>query len=320
MARKTKAPINIPPQEDVLAKDSQGRIISGRVYGRAGALVVVLGGISASRFAGASGESQPGWWPALVRPGGAIDPCAFRVLGMDYAPEDAQDGRTTITTADQAARLRTLLDHLGVRRAAAIIGASYGGMVGLAFASLYPKRLERLCVISASHRPYPPGVAWRGIQRRIVRLGRDSGRPDEGMKLARELAMTTYRTPQELNGRFSARQTGQSPLRFDVCDYLHHCGEKFARAMSPGRFLALSESIDRHQVEPETIQAPTRLVAVDSDQLAPPQEMQALRARLGGPAQLHIIRSRFGHDAFLKEARKLSPLLSTWLEEPCHVR
>jgi len=45
-------------------------------------------------------------------------------------------------------------------------------------------------------------VAWRGIQRRAVRLGIEAGRPKEGMKIARELAMTTYRTAEEFADRF----------------------------------------------------------------------------------------------------------------------
>jgi len=53
--------------------------------------------------------------------------------------------------------------------------------------------------IGAAHKPYPIGVGWRGIQRRVVRLGLDAGTPEAGLKLARELAMTTYRTPEEFS-------------------------------------------------------------------------------------------------------------------------
>ena len=320
MARQGRTRTLSPP-EDIQARGQSGQRITGRLYGPAGApLVVVLGGISASRFVAAGAGERQGWWPELVCQGGAIDLQRFRVLGMEHAPEDGAGAQAAVTTEDQASRLRILLDQLGVARAAAVIGSSYGGMVGLAFARLYPKRLERLCVISASHRPYPPGVAWRGIQRRIVRLGLASGQAEDGLRLARELAMTTYRTPQEFAARFSARQSGHAPLRFDVCDYLHHCGERFARTMTAARFLALSESIDRHRIEPEGIRTPALLIAVDSDQLAPPEEMQALQARLGGPALLRTISSPYGHDAFLKETQKLSPLLSRFCQEPCHVR
>jgi len=206
--------------------------------------------------------------------------------------------------------LKALLDDNAITKVAAIIGSSYGGMCALAFARDYPDSLDQLCVIGAAHRPYPIGVGWRGIQRRIVRLGLEANKPKDGLKLARELAMTTYRTPVEFADRFTLEETRTRPSQFDICDYLGSRGDVFAENMDAKRFLALSESIDLHRVEPETISTPTLLMTAISDQLAPLPDMRELRDRLSGPSELYTFTSLYGHDAFLKEYDAMDPRLA----------
>lgn len=287
-------------------------IIKGRSYGPDNApVIVVLGGISATRFVADGGRHGRGWWSTLVREGGAIDISKVRVIGYDFAPAVESDNRPScITTFDQAKRLKALLDHENIPKVAAIIGSSYGGMTALAFAQTYPESVGHLCIIGAGHKPYPIGVGWRGIQRRIVRLGLEAGRPKEGLKLARELAMTTYRTPEEFSDRFNLNETATDPSSFDICDYLGSRGDAFAELMDAERFLALSESIDLHRVEPEKISTPALLMSAISDQLAPLSDMRELRDRLAGHSELFTFTSLFGHDAFLKEYDMMAPRLA----------
>lgn len=289
----------------------EGDRITGRSYGPDnGPVIVVMGGISASRFVADGGKDGRGWWSTLVRDGGPIDTKTFRVIGYDFAPAVESENRPDcITTFDQAARLKKLLDHMKIGKVAAIIGSSYGGMTALAFAQSFPEAVDNLCVIGAGHKPYPIGVGWRGIQRRIVRLGIKAGHPKEGLKLARELAMTTYRTPEEFSDRFDLMETSTSPSQFDICNYLGSRGDAFAELMDAERFLALSESIDLHRVDPEAITTPALLMSAISDQLAPLPAMRELRDRLSGPSELFTFTSLFGHDAFLKEYDMMAPRL-----------
>ena len=270
---------------------------------------VVLGGISAGRhLAAAPFDPSPGWWPGMAGPGDALDPVRRQLIGLDYL------GLRPVTTHDQARAVAAVLNHLGIA-AASFVGASYGGMVALAFAELFPSRVRRLVVLCAAHRTHPMATAVRWVQRAAVSLGADAGDPARGLALARALAMTTYRSAHEFEERFSpfalpAGARDLTPARFPVQEYLEARGAAFVRAFDTERFLALSESIDLHSTRPGSLPAHALLVSFDSDVLVPPWLMEELAARQGrGPARHVTIPSLYGHDAFLKETEAVSGCL-----------
>lgn len=285
-----------------------GRTSRARVHGPAGApAVVVLGGISADRRPAAD-AAAPGWWPALAGAGRPLDPTRLRLISFDYlvgAPGEQ------IHCEDQAQLLARLLDRLEIERLPLLVGASYGGMVGLAFAARYRERLGRLVAISAAERAHPMATAWRAIQRRLVRLGIECGAAEPALVLARALAMTTYRTPAEFEQRFTGSPSiGADGVVFPVERYLLARGAAFVERIGVQRFLALSESIDLHEIDARSIDTPADFIAVHQDQLVPIEQMRELARRYGGPCRLHEIESQFGHDAFLKEGELLAPLLA----------
>lgn len=273
-------------------------------------LVIVAGGISSGRRLCGAG----GWWGDMVGAGAAIDLTRYSALGLDFSP--LGDERVQMTPRTQARLVEIALDAIGVERAHAFVGASYGAMVGLAFAACAPTRLGRLCVISAAHRPSPLALAWRGVERRTVEFALEQGRPSEGLSLARQLAMITYRSGAEFEARFD-RLVGRDG-RSDLDRYLVSRGNAYADAMGAKRWLSLSEAIDRCCVTPEAVAAPTTLVACSSDQLVPFADMQELARRLPRFTALHAIDSHYGHDAFLKEPTALSPILASFLESTTH--
>lgn len=299
--------------------------LAWRLAGRPNAPVVLaLGGISAHRLIYSVEKQRDGWWHEVAGPGQALDSTRLRLLGIDYlggcggsSGPCAGDGTfPSLSSYDQAEALRLLLDELKIERLRAIVGASYGGMVALAFAERYPERVEQLVVISAADRAHPMATAWRSVQRRIVRFALSTGRAADGLELARALAMATYRSPDEFAARFtSAPRTHEGHFVFPVEEYLFARGRSYAERYVPESFLCLSESIDLHVVDAARVSVPTAVVAVREDQLVPLADMSALAQRLPR-SSWHEISSAHGHDAFLKEPAALRPIFDSLYGAP----
>jgi homoserine O-acetyltransferase len=279
-------------------------------------VVLVLGGISAGRQVVAhyyANEAQ-GWWKEVMGPGRPLDTRNHRVLGIDFlggsgdstGPTPGQTDFPSISAFDQVEVLRHLLVHLKIDNLQAVIGASYGGMVALALSERAPQLAQRLIVISAAHRTHPMATAWRCVQRNIVRYAAARGEGAEGLRLARALAMSTYRSPQEFAQRFTGEpERTANSFEFPVEKYLFSRGDAYAASYVPESFVCLSESIDLHRVDATKISLPTTLVAIREDQLVPLSDMQELHAQLAGPRTLVELSSLYGHDAFLKEVEAL---------------
>ena len=284
-------------------------------------VIAVLGGISAHRIvAGAEGE---GWWPEIVGPGLGVDTRHYRILGMDYLGgrgdiprrKPAANFRRSVPTTRRMS-LRAIVRHLKLKPLHAIVGASYGGMVALCFAERYAERVNHIVVLSAADKSQVLSTAWRSVQRQIVREAIARGDGPSGLKLARALAMATYRSAVEFQLRFGAAPTRtEDRFRFPIEDYLFARGDDYVQKYRAESFLVLSESIDLHQMDATAVHTPATLIAVREDQLVPFNDMQALSARLNGPRQLIEINSIFGHDAFLKEGAALTPIIKATLAE-----
>ena len=272
--------------------------------------VIVQGGISADRDAVTFGDQAAGWWQEFIGAGCTIDLDRYRVLSIDWlTPGDLGDAQA-VSSEDQADALAALVDALGIGRVHAFIGYSYGGMTGLAFAARHPYALDRLVLLGSAHRPHPLATAQRSVQRSIVRLGVESGQPEQALALARQLAMTTYRGSEEFVRRFAtAPEYRDGRFHFPVEDYLEQAGRQFVARFDIDRYLALSESIDLHDVRPEQVPTRTTLIGTPSDRLVPLADLCELQRRLQGSASLEVIDSPYGHDAFLKESDRLAPLL-----------
>jgi homoserine O-acetyltransferase len=333
----------IPVREGVLAVEGPvqlhhgGRLpglrIAWRLTGPANAPVVcALGGISAHRRVCLTENPRDGWWSEVAGRGLPLDASRWRILGLDFlggsgestgpasgvgpaGTESVAAGAfPSISTYDQAQALLRVMDVLGISALHAFCAASYGGMVALAFAQLYPQRVRQLLIIGAADRTQPMATAWRSTQREMVRFGLEAGDPARGLDLARRLAMTTYRSAEEFAARFDAPpKLVEGRFVFPVEEYLGARGRNYAAGYNPDSFLCLSESIDLHCVDAGLIPVPTTAVAVREDRLVPPADIRAMVARLPQGRMLEFS-SIFGHDAFLKEPDQLRGMFASVLE------
>lgn len=282
-------------------------------------VVVVLGGISAGRHVCAHAiDARRGWWEGVVGAAASIDTERFQVLSFDWlggagsstAPASGESF-PFVDAADQAAALWHLCDALRITRLYAVIGSSYGGMVAMHAAAQAPSRVARLGCIGAAHRSHPQASAFRAVQRGIVELGLRSGTASESLALARALALATYRTPGELLERFEGAPNFEidGSVRLPVQDWLEARGADFAAHWGASQFLCLNRSIDAHRIEPAQVTVPAWLLAFVGDQLVPPSEVRELALALPQLRAHRELRSRYGHDAFLKEPVHLGAFL-----------
>src|SRR3569623_206075 len=134
-------------------------------------VVLVVGGITASPypFGDAATGAEP-WWPALEAED-LIDPARQTVLagcwpgngstwrGCDSAP------LPPLSALGFADLVAAWLDGIGCSSPVTYVGASLGGLVGIALAARHPERVARLVTISAGLRPDGWGTATRHLQR-----------------------------------------------------------------------------------------------------------------------------------------------------------
>lgn len=278
-------------------------------------VILVAGGISAHRHLAASVDfPEDGWLGGLVGGQRSLNPDRYCLLGLDFVGSDGTVD-APIDPADQAAAIVAVLDHLGIDQLEAFVGYSYGALVGLHLGALYPERLRGLVVASGAHKPHPYASAWRALQRQAVALGQIQNAEAPGLSLARQFAMLSYRTPEEFGERFEAAPVlVNGRVRVAAEDYLDAQGARYTAHTPAIAFLRLSESIDLHRVDPTRVSVPTTVIAVDGDRLVPLTDLVGLVEGLGPSSHLRVLRSPYGHDAFLKETDKIDAILAQSLK------
>jgi len=250
--------------------------------------LVLLGGITATTTPFGEG----GWWRALER-----------VFPGHRAVSPAWEPTPGCSTSDLADRMAAHLPDGSV-----LIGASLGGLVGLALAARHPEKVRTLVSISAGRRPDTWGTGVRHLQRELVRDALAAGDPTPGMERARQLGMLTYRGRAEIGRRFGRFVDGRPP----IADYLDHHGRKFAKSFDVERFLMLSEAIDRCSIDVSPITARVEVIGVPGDLLFPFTLQRELREALDAhsvPGGLHTLIADTGHDAFVANQEGLANLL-----------
>ncbi len=280
-----------------------------------------------------SADAAGDWWEPLIGPGRALDTDRFGViaanlLGGRYGTTgptspDPATGRPfgtsfpSVTVRDQARAQWRLLDALGVERIALGTRGSLGGMVALEVALARPAGVDHVVPIAAPAATGPLAVAWNRIQIELIeRLG------VEGLAIARQLAMTTYRSEADFDERFGRRVEPDG--RASIVSYLDHQGRKLVDRFDGDTYRILAGAMDAHDIGAgrggivealrALARAKTRLtgVGIEADILYGPAQVQVLVAaaeQAGVEARYRQLRSSKGHDAFLVEWPQLTDIL-----------
>ncbi len=312
--------IPMPPKlKAVLGRDFDTVHLSVRLIGLDLSLenpsietVFVAGGISANRCPASENAHKTGWWSNLVGPEKLINTNCCRVIAFDYLAPKQQASDTDfypLPPSLQADTIAYILDYLKITHLKAFLGGSYGGIVGLNFASLYPQRLQKLFCLAATHMVSQYGHAIRHVQRGILQSALNDGNQANAVALARKLGVISYRSREEFEKRFDAVKPEEG-----VLGYLNHQGQKFTKSHDLWRYGCLSKSIDLQSVSPSEIHTETALIAIDSDVLVPINHVQELADNMAATCHLKIISSHFGHDGFLLETQEIQSFLSPLTE------
>jgi len=280
-----------------------------------------------------SADAAGDWWAPLIGEGRALDTARVGVLcanllGGRYGTSgptsrDPRTGRPygsafpQVTPRDQARAQWALADALSIERFALVTGGSLGGMVALEVALERPAAVEHVVPIAAPAATGPLAIAWTHLQLRLIEcLGAD------GMALARQLAMTTYRSEADFDGRFG-RGT-ELDGRHSIVSYLDHQGRKLVERFDPDTYRILAAAMDHHDVGRgrggvrsalgRLAEAGVRLtgLGIGGDILYGPVQVRALVAEAtaaGVDAHYRELRSTKGHDAFLVEWGQLTAIL-----------
>lgn len=260
------------------------------------------------------------WWRPLIGSGKALDYSRYfifcaNVLGSPYGsasplsinPETAQAYGPSFpdTTIRDDVRIHNLvLDALGVRSVAAVIGGSMGGMTTLEWSlCTSPGYVKNIVPITTSAYHGAWGISWGETQRQAIysdiafKQGWyepiPEGQPRKGLGTARMIAMLTYRSHGSFESRFSRRpakvkkttlgperlptpplsdsedvskQDDVAPITFSAQSYMQYQADKFLKRFDANCYIHLTKKMDSHDVTYGRLSLP------DSQPSYPPSE------------------------------------------------
>jgi homoserine O-acetyltransferase len=280
--------------------------------------------VSSNLLGGCRGTTGPG----------SIDPATGRPYGSNFP---------VITVADMVRAERALLTELGIARLAAVAGGSLGGMQALEWAVQFPDQVDAIIPIASTHALHPQGVAWNAIARNAITADPDwqgghyhgTGRaPNAGMGVARMVGHITYLSAESLGSKFGRRLQFADDIRylltepeFEVENYLRHQAEAFVKRFDANTYLYTSRALSYFDLARQYgrgslvdavrhVSARTLLIAFSSDWLYPPAGSEELADALretGKDVSLHVIQAPYGHDCFLLEEARQTPMIRRFL-------
>lgn len=247
-----------------------------------------------------------------------------------------------ITIRDMINVQKELLKVLGIHHLYCVAGGSMGGLQALQWAVDYPDFIDSAVQIASSLQLSDQSIAINYIMRKAIMSDSswnngdyyDGQPPEGGLSVARMLGMTTYQTPEEYRYKFKRKTKDKMEDvfeslqgRFEVESYLNYQGAKFNERFDANSYLYITRAMDLFDLKRQygsyekalsRIEVPYLVIAVDSDKLFDISEMRRSYNMLkasGVQVFYEEISSLHGHDSFLIDVDKLSPVLQCFFNE-----
>lgn len=302
-------------------------------------------------------DPKPGWWDIMVGPGKGIDTDHWFVICCNVIgscmgttgpasinPETGTEYGTEfplITIADMVKAQKVLLDYIGIKKLAAVVGGSVGGMQVLEWCIRYPETPSFAVVLASTCRHSALAIAFNEVARQSIMADPNwqdghyySGKkPDMGLAIARMIGHLTYLSDESMRLKFGRRLQNRSDLSFEfgaefqVESYLQYQGQKFIERFDANSFLYITKAADyfdlaRDHGKGSLVQAFSKVaarflvVSYTSDWLYPTyqsKEMVTAMKKNNLDISFCEIDAQWGHDAFLLPNPKLNSLMKGFL-------
>jgi homoserine O-acetyltransferase len=243
------------------------------------------------------GQVRPqseGWWDNMIGPGKPLDTDRYFVIGVNNLgscfgstgpthlnPATGQAWGAdfpVVTVEDWVNAQARLLDALGIRQLAAVMGGSLGGMQTLSWTLQYPDRVRHAVVVASAPNLTAENIAFNEVARRAIVTDPDfhgghylrhGTLPERGLRIARMIGHITYLSDDVMNEKFGRQlrplaqavadasgagdlaalqrleyQYTTQGIEFQIESYLRHQGDKFSRYFDANTYLLITRALD----------------------------------------------------------------------------
>lgn len=259
--------------------------------------VLICHALNASHHVAGVYEGQPrseGWWDNMIGPGKPVDTDRFFVIGVNNLGScfgstgpmhvNPDTGRVygadfpVVTVEDWVDAQARLLDALGIRQLAAVMGGSLGGMQALCWSLRYPERVRHAVVVASAPNLNAENIAFNEVARRAIVTDPDfhGGHfyaqgvvPKRGLRIARMIGHITYLSDDVMNEKFGrqlregialkgapggsehtpapsvgAYRYSTQDIEFQIESYLRYQGDKFSEYFDANTYLLITRALD----------------------------------------------------------------------------
>ena len=307
--------------------------------------VLVCHALNASHHVAGTYEGQPkstGWWDNMVGPGKPLDTHRFFVIGVNNPGScfgstgpmhtNPATGKPygasfpVVTVEDWVHAQARLADALGIRKFAAVMGGSLGGMQALAWSTLYPDRVAHCLVIASTPKLSAQNIAFNDVARQAILTDPDFHDgdfyahgvvPKRGLRVARMIGHITYLSDDDMAEKFGRDLRGADyqfgyGIDFEIESYLRYQGDKFSEYFDANTYLLITKALDYFDparachgdlaVALSGTQAEFLVVSFTTDwRFAPERSREIVQALVKNERRVSYaeIDAPHGHDAFL---------------------